>query len=291
MLANGSFEDGLASWMAASATASKVADGAVGASAARVTWSGSAANFWFGAVMPRPVTSTVAGTYTLSGWLRSASPRPVCLRLRELDGNVIVRQAEQCLVGSGSWQQWRAASLQVAAGHSLDLLTIVLGAQSGDSYDVDGFTLEPPTLPNLLANGSFEDGPTGWMAANAAVSTVAGGAVGASAARVVSSSAATFWLGAVAPRPVTSTVAATYMLFGWLRTTSPRPVCLRLRELDGNAIVRQAEQCLVGTGSWQQWPAASLQVAAGHSLDLLTIVVGAQAGDSYDVDGFTLTTG
>ena len=49
--------------------------------------------------------------------------------------------------------------------------------------------------------------------------------------------------------------------------------------------------CLTATGEWQQWPAATLTPAAGHQLDAYTITVNAQAGDSYELDGLTLTGG
>jgi hypothetical protein len=148
------------------------------------------------------------------------------------------------------------------------------------------------TSGGLLVNGSFEGSTAGWWAANAVASVVAGGQVGASAARVSWTAGDRFVFVAGSPVPVASAVAAQYSLSGWVRSETPGLlVCLRLREWDGAVFVRQAQECVAASGSWQQWPVVSLTPAAGHQLDVMTMGWDAHAGDSYDLDGLVLTGG
>jgi len=145
----------------------------------------------------------------------------------------------------------------------------------------------------LLPNGSFERSTGGWTAGNGSVAVAGGGKLGLSAARVSWAAGEDFFFGALSPPPVPVAAASPYQVAGWVRSeTGGEYVCLVLREWDGPVYVRQALQCLTATTDWQAWPpVALLTPAAGHQLDVYTIALNAKPGDSYDVDGLTLTAG
>ena len=57
-------------------------------------------------------------------------------------------------------------------------------------------------------------------------------------------------------------------------------------------VCAEALQSLTATTDWQAWPpVALLTPAAGHQLDVYTTALNAEPGDSYDVDGLTVTAG
>jgi len=112
-------------------------------------------------------------------------------------------------------------------------------------------------------------------------------------ARVSWAAGEDFFFGALSPPPVPVAAASPYQAAGWVRSeTAGEYVCLVLREWDGPVYVRQALQCLTATTDWQAWPpVALLTPAAGHQLDVYTTALNAEPGDSYDVDGLTVTAG
>jgi hypothetical protein len=142
----------------------------------------------------------------------------------------------------------------------------------------------------LLPNGGFEGSLEGWVTWNAGVGLAADGLGGGGAARVGLVGGASMFALISSPMPVASTVAGSYSLAGWFRSDSGgRSVCLYLREWDGGAVVRDPHECAAASGGWQQWPTVRLDAAAGHSLDVVAIVYDAQPGDSFELDGLTLT--
>ena len=72
-----------------------------------------------------------------------------------------------------------------------------------------------------------------------------------------------------------------------------RRLCLVFREWSSpSAIAGSGRSCVTATGSWQAFPPlAYTTVASGGSLELYVEQGGAVAGDSFDLDGVSLTAG
>jgi hypothetical protein len=146
--------------------------------------------------------------------------------------------------------------------------------------------------PNLLTNGSFEGSLAGWAGSSATLALASDGNVGSGAARVTRTAGSSFSI-VTATKPVSSTVAGTaYVAGGWARSDTPgHTVCLVVREATtSGAVVASRSSCLTSTRGWQQFAAA--RYVAARSGDVLDVVVsqsGAVAGNSFEVDGLTLT--
>ncbi|HEX4679922.1 MAG TPA: DNRLRE domain-containing protein [Gaiellaceae bacterium] len=155
-------------------------------------------------------------------------------------------------------------------------------------------TAGAPPPSNLLTNGSFEGSLAGWSGASSSLTLASDGKVGSGAARVARSSGSSFSI-LTSSKPVTSTAAgAAYTAGGWIRSDTPgRKVCLIVREwTTGGSLVGSRSSCLTSTRSWQQF-AANRYVAARNAgtIDVTVTESGAATGDSFEVDGLTLTQG
>jgi hypothetical protein len=154
-------------------------------------------------------------------------------------------------------------------------------------------TPAPPTSANLLVNGNFEAGLNPWGSWQGAVSLASDGNSGAKAAKVARTAGAAFSIYSW-PRPVLSTTAGVaYRGQGFVRTDSPkRRVCLYVREWSpAGAIVGMQSSCVTTSRAWQAFPPVSYKTAqSGGSLELFVMQPsGAGSGDSFEVDGLTLT--
>ena len=119
-----------------------------------------------------------------------------------------------------------------------------------------------------------------------------GGAEGAQAGRVALNSAtATSYSLLSDPHPVGTHAAGTrYEARAWIRSERPgKTVCLRLREWSAGAAVGGAERCKVATGTWERLDAVPYTAVGGSSIELYAYQSSAAAGDSFDIDGITLT--
>jgi cell division septation protein DedD len=151
---------------------------------------------------------------------------------------------------------------------------------------------QPPAGTNLLADGSFEGGLGAWGSWQGTVSLASDGKVGPGAAKVTRLSGSAFsiyrW-----PRPVLSTSAgAVYHAGGWIRSDSPgRRVCLYVREWSTTGVVGTSSNCVKTTTQWQAFPAlVYTKRKAGGSLEAFVMQPsGASTGDSFEVDGLTLS--
>jgi hypothetical protein len=93
---------------------------------------------------------------------------------------------------------------------------------------------------NLLSNGSFASGTSGWKTTNATLSIASDGFGDAAAGRVVLSTTSSAYQVYAAPRPVLSTTAGlVYTAGGVVRSdTSGKTVCLQLKEFtSGGSLV------------------------------------------------------
>ena len=144
---------------------------------------------------------------------------------------------------------------------------------------------------NLIANGSFESGTTGWGGYQSTLATVSGGSDGAAAARVTAAAGATAYSIVTSRDPVTATVAGTaYSVSAAIRGGGTRPVCLRLREWIAGSVAGSAQACRVPTASWATitFPYAA---RGGGSIDVYAYQLDAPLGASFDIDAVLLTDG
>jgi hypothetical protein len=145
---------------------------------------------------------------------------------------------------------------------------------------------------NLLPNGSFDSGTSGWQLWNDTLAQAGDGRVGAAAGRVRLTTSDRFGI-ISSPRPVSSSVAgAVYALNGFLRSDAPgKAVCFRIREWSGGVNTGLKEVCPAATANWQAIPPVSYVAAGGTQLDVVVVQYNATGGDSFEVDGLSLTSG
>jgi hypothetical protein len=148
----------------------------------------------------------------------------------------------------------------------------------------------PPPSTNLLVNGGFEDGTSGWTGWHAALSTLTPGAEGAGAAQVTLAAGYTGGFSLYpSPRPVRTTIAGTaYTARGQMRSdTAGKPICLYIREWSAaGAVVAQASSCVTSTTAWQLIP--TVRYTTGESGGSLEIYVYGSGLTSFAVDGLVL---
>ncbi|MHB8470214.1 MAG: carbohydrate binding domain-containing protein, partial [Gaiellaceae bacterium] len=151
-----------------------------------------------------------------------------------------------------------------------------------------------PAAANLLGNGGFENGTTGWGGYRAAVSAATDGVVGAGAARVSLDSSRLGDGFSIYPTAlVTTTAGTTYTAGAWVRSATPgRQVCLRLRERSQGSETGAAKTCVTSSAGWAQFGAVSFtSQTSGRSLDAYVYEWAPAKGDSFEVDGVWLAAG
>jgi hypothetical protein len=165
------------------------------------------------------------------------------------------------------------------------------GAAGARTTPEAGVPMQAKSAPNLVVNGSFESRLTGWAGYGGKLAVVPGIA-GKNGVRVTAARSATTFSILVRSRPVRG-AAAGATFFAGARIRSFRPgvdVCLRIREWHGSSSTRAAQICRAATRTWRQLPALRYTVAAADAdLDVYLYVMPAASGDSFDVDGVSLT--
>jgi calcineurin-like phosphoesterase family protein len=174
-----------------------------------------------------------------------------------------------------------------------------VGNQSSAATETWTSATTAPTETQWFGNGSFESGTAGWGATSATLGIVGDGNVGPSAAKITLAATPPreYFLYATT-RPVLSTVAGTtYTVTGYARSDTPgKTVCTRIREYTDNTSgtrLGEVTSCLTTTGAWQAF--ASLPYTAKGSGGTLALQVygaasTAAAGDSFEVDGLSMTS-
>jgi hypothetical protein len=97
----------------------------------------------------RAARAVVAGSggrlYRIGAWLRTDAPgMNVCLRIQEVsprDPLTAVRTSESCFAPTVTWKHLILYRRTLARGNKLVFSIYTLGAVSGDSFDVDRFTV------------------------------------------------------------------------------------------------------------------------------------------------------
>jgi hypothetical protein len=83
-----------------------------------------------------------------------------------------------------------------------------------------------------------------------------------------------------------------YRIGTWLRSDVPGlTVCLRIQEVspaDSLTPVRTSESCFAPTAKWKRFRVYRRTLASGNHLVFSVYSFGAVAGDSFEVDGFTV---
>ena len=147
---------------------------------------------------------------------------------------------------------------------------------------------------NLLPNGSFQSGTSGWKATNATFTIASDGADDSSAGRLAHSTTSSAYQLAASPKPVLNTSAGLiYVANGVVRSDTPgKSVCLQLKELTsgGSVVVAGKPACAITTQTWAALPQDAL--TATNSGDQIAFLVrrpsGATSGESFEVDNLSL---
>jgi hypothetical protein len=156
------------------------------------------------------------------------------------------------------------------------------------------WTIDSTIPPPLLSNGDFELGTTGWKAISATLSSASDGNVGPGAAKLTRSNGKTY--GVYPSSKVSPTSGgAVYTAGGYVRSDRPgRTVCLVIREwtYDASRIVASTQACVTAGSAWQPFPPVSYTArTTGNQLDVQFQQGSAGNGDSFELDGVTLTRG
>ena len=146
---------------------------------------------------------------------------------------------------------------------------------------------------NLLPNGSFQSGTSGWTPSDAAFTIASDGAGDSAAGRLAVNAGANSYQLAASPRPVQSTTAGVvYTANGVVRSDTPgENVCLMLKELtSGGTLVLTSNLCTLTGSLWAPLPQVTL--TAQNNGDRIAFLVkrtsGAVAGESFEVDDLSL---
>ena len=146
---------------------------------------------------------------------------------------------------------------------------------------------------NLLPNGSFQSGTSGWVAADAAFTIAPDGYDGDGAAgRLALNTIATSYTLTTKPRPVQSTTAGTvYTSDGVVRSDTPgKSVCLVVKEITSSGTVVQVQSgCATTLLQWAPFPEVTLTTQNnGDQINVTVRQTNAATGDSFEVDALSL---
>jgi hypothetical protein len=146
---------------------------------------------------------------------------------------------------------------------------------------------------NLLPNGSFQSGTSGWVAANAAFTIATDGYDDGAAGRLALNATATRYTLSTKPNPVQSTTAGTvYTSDGVVRSDTPgKSVCLVVKEIaSGGTVVQTSSGCATTLLQWASFPEVTL--TAQNTGDQINVTVrqtsSVATGDSFEVDALSL---
>ena len=191
------------------------------------------------------------------------------------------------------WNNTDLNALRSVPGSAFEAVDVSSLRVSSTSYAVAGAPPPPPPPPppaELVANGGFEAGVTGWARGDKKTTL-------ARSCTVAHSGSCSAQLGRMrtgnatlddSPNTVGATAAGrTYAASAWVRAPAGRAVTLRLRELNGSSLVRSSVVTLTGDGTWRQLALTSAPASGGTSLSL-EVVVSLAGGTSANVDDVSL---
>jgi Carbohydrate binding domain len=168
--------------------------------------------------------------------------------------------------------------LALAAGHaSIPAYTVANDVQA------DG---------QLVTNGGFEDGLTGWRVNDADGTTLTlgtPGRSGTSAATLLAQRTGTVALNDVKNTVGLTTAGTKYFVSAWMRATTPGLIAqLRVREVKGKDLVSNGGQAARLTSTWQQVTMSYTSASSGGKIDLNVVGWGVPAGYGIQVDDVSM---
>lgn len=93
------------------------------------------------------------------------------------------------------------------------------------------------------------------------------------------------------PNPVAVTTAGrAYRASAYVRSSTGKRVCLRLREWAGSTVIGSRETCVNPSAQWTPFPTVLYSAVGGGSIDLYAYQSPAVAGDAFLLDKVELTT-
>jgi hypothetical protein len=145
---------------------------------------------------------------------------------------------------------------------------------------------------NLLPNGSFQGGTTGWTTSKATLSIASDGVDDSFAGRLAATGKTAYQLTAK-PRPVlNATAGLVYTANGFVRSDAPgMSLCLYLQEFTSSgSLVLTSNLCTTASSQWSPLPQVTL--TAQNDGDKIAFIVKrppkAVSGESFEVDGLSL---
>ncbi len=145
----------------------------------------------------------------------------------------------------------------------------------------------------LVVNGDFENGTTGWKVnapARQQIQAARPAANGAAAAALTSSTAGTVMLNDEVPTVASTTVGRTYNVSAYVRSSGPDlKGLLRIREVRGGAQIATARAVFRATGSsWSRIELAYTTTSNNAALDLNVVGLKVPAGVGLLVDSVSM---
>jgi beta-glucanase (GH16 family) len=226
--------------------------------------------------------------YTATAYVRSstAAGKPVNLVLREKGGASPQGYVESPTVFlSNNWQRMTVSTTIAAADRtSLDVYIVQHDATSGNSFQAADISLVLVPSPNLLHNGSFEDGISSWgiKVTSPASATVArytsDRSDGAASARVrIRRTSSDQWHVQFRQDNVSLVGGRTYTLSFWAKASTGRQIQYVLQQVDSPHQVYVGQSANLTT-SWRQYT-TSYTPSTNHSNVFLGFNLGQTAGD------------
>ncbi len=146
---------------------------------------------------------------------------------------------------------------------------------------------------NLLGNGGFESGTTGWKGTNATIASVteAGVPEGTHAGKVTATAAATYRV-FTNPRVGSTSAGNIYTANGQFRSdvTPGKSICLQFREYSaGGSSLQSKKTCKTATTSWASFSQLSLTAKqSGSTLRLDVYQASGTKGQTFEVDALDI---
>ena len=216
------------------------------------------------------------------------------------DGNVYVTTRHSATIGHYRWDRATGTIVVPVMGdaayepdETMELLlaktpnATLVDATAVGTISNDDFQLGP----NLVTNGQFESGLTGWAGFASATLQLSLAGISGSAASVTGTSALTFGLND-SPNIVSSTTTgARYVYSASVRSQVAGTATLRVREYLGGALQATTTSVPVAfDGSWQRLSVLVSAHSTGASLDFQVLGAFASAGQKFLIDDVAVQT-
>ncbi len=142
----------------------------------------------------------------------------------------------------------------------------------------------------LVVNGGFESGKSGWRVNNGSLTLtqVESAHAGRGAATVTTRTAGTVALNDTKNTVPVAKAATTYAVSAWIRSVEAVTAQLRIREVHAGALVETRGQAALLTAQWQKVSLTYRTVASGSSLDLNVVGWNVPTGGVIQIDDVSM---